>query len=334
MFPIEDQPTWTIKDSSKLDEYLRCPRSYFFRYILGWTLDMPAHDLHFGEAYHKAREWQLRNGYEDIQGAHNVFMECYRKYFDPESDSLYSPKTPTAVLNALMKFRDERYADLIDNEVVEFDGQKMLEISGTVPVDENRFLHYRMDSIIQRLEDGMIFSWDHKTTSEKYIIGRQWADQFFLSIQNGTYTHCLYCMFPTEKVLGVEFCGTGFIFLQRGSANRSGGYHATLRRVPAYKTPEQMNVWLWTVNNVLDRIERDMEQLFHCSDLDAVMMAFPMNPLSCTAFRGCAYHDYCLSWSNPLRCCEEPPIGFRTEYWNPADRPSSVKRDLKWEVKS
>lgn len=330
MMPIIEHPTWQIKDSSKLEEYLRCQRKYFYRYVLGWNLDIPAHDLHFGESYHKAREYQLANGYDDVAGAYQVFIEHYRLGFSEDTDSMYSPKTPTAVLNALLKFATEKSNDLVENEVVIIDGIKMLEISGTVPVDENRFLHYRMDSIMRRLEDGKIFSWDHKTTSEKYILGRQWADQFFLSIQNGTYTHCLYCMFPIEEVLGIEFCGTGFVYLQRGSANRPAGYHATLCRVPAYKSPDQMNSWLWTVNNLLDDIERDMNKLYHCAEGDEVMMAFPMNPTSCTDYRGCIYHDYCCSWSNPIRSCYEPPLGFKQEFWNPAERKSNVVKNLDW----
>lgn len=332
MFPIIEHPTWLIKDSSKLDEYLRCPRKYFYRYILGWDLDMPAHDLYFGESYHKAREYQLAQGYDDVEGAYQVFITHYRREFGPETDSIYSPKNPSGVLCALLNFLAERGNDLVENEVVEIDGQKMLEISGTVPVDEHRFLHYRMDSIIRRLEDDKIFSWDHKTTNEKYIVGRQWADQFFLSIQNGTYTHCLYCMFPIEQVLGIEFCGTGFTFLKRGSANRPAGYHATLRRVPAFKTPDQMNTWLWTVNNLLDEIDRDMDKLYQCTDDDEVMMAFPMNPTSCTDYRGCIYHDYCCSWSNPLRSCYEPPLGFRQDFWNPSEKESNIVKNLEWRI--
>jgi len=331
MLPINEHPTWLIHDSSKLDEYLRCPRSYFFRYILGWNLDMPAHDLLFGEAWHKGREYQLLHGYHQIDGAMEAFNNLYRQYFSQEEDNLYLPKVPAGALNAYMKFAEERYSDLVENEVVELDGVKMTEISGTVPVDEHRFLHYRIDSILGRLSDGMIFSWDHKTTTENYLNGRQWAEQFYLGVQNGTYTHCLYCMFPIEQVLGVEFCGTGFAYLQRGSANRPAGYHASFRRVPAFKTQDQMNVWLWTVNHLLDEIDRDMDRLSHCSDNDEVLMSFCMNPTSCTDFRGCAYHDFCLSWPNPLRCCEEPPLGFKEEFWNPAEIQTSVKKNLTWE---
>ena len=329
-FPLEEKPTWAIKDSSKIDDFLACPRKYFYAHILGWRMDIPAHDLWFGSCWHIAREYQLLHGYDDVQGAYNAFLTEYRKMFEPETDALYVPKTPTAVLNALMKFAEERGSDLVDNEVVFLDGTPMTEISGTVPVDEKRVLHYRLDDIMRRLSDGRIFSWDHKTTTEKYIKNRMWAEQFHLGIQNGTYTHCLYCLFPIDEVLGVEFCGTGFEFLQRGSKNRSAGYHCTFNRIPAFKTPEQMNVWLWTVNDILDNIEREMDRLFHCSENDPVLMSFPMNPGSCTDYRGCPYHDYCLSWSNPLQQCYEPPLGFRTEFWDPSQMKTTNKKNLTW----
>jgi len=137
--------------------------------MLGWRLDIPEHDLVFGDAFHHAREHQLLFGYDDIPGAYQAFLNVYRKEFDPESDSLYAPKNPTGIMHSLMQFASERSRDLIDNEVVELDGKKMTEIAGTVPIDEKRVLHYRMDSIMRRREDGMIFSWDHKTTSGKWI---------------------------------------------------------------------------------------------------------------------------------------------------------------------
>ena len=329
-FPLTHHSTWDIRDSSKLDDWLACPRKYFYAHILGWKLDIPAQDLHFGQAWHVAREYQLLNGYDDVAGAYDTFINCYREKFDPETDAIYRPKDPTGALNALTTFAEERAMDLNENSVVKLDGVKMTEISGRVPVSESRALHYRMDSIMQRNEDGMIFSWDHKTTSGKYINGRQWGEQFYLGIQNGTYTHCLYCMFPIEQVLGIEFCGTGFEFLMRGSKGRSAGYHATLRRVPAFKTPEQMNVWLWNVNCILDAIEIEMERLHHCHEEDTVLMSFPMNPKSCTDYRGCPYHDFCLAWQNPLRQCYEPPLGFITEFWDPSAMNTTNKKDLEW----
>ncbi len=331
-FPLVEHPSWSRKASSKLYDYIRCHRYYFYHYLLGWTLDLPAQDLVFGDAFHRAREHQLLFGYHDIPGAYEAFILVYRKEFPPETDAIYQPKTPTAVLNALQNFAMLYSRALEENEVVEIDGKKMTEIAGTVPVDERRVLHYRMDSIMRRQTDQMIFSWDHKTTTGKWIHDTRWDNELFLSIQNGTYTHCLYCMFPIEQVLGVEFVKTGFEYLQRGSANRPAGYYSTTRRVPAFKTPDQMNTWLWTVNDILDEMERDMDRLSHSSEADEVLMAFRMNPKSCTNYRGCEFHDYCLAWQNPLRRCQEPPIGFIERWWNPAEREATVKKDLTFQI--
>ena len=317
-------PTWNTLDASKMSCANDCWRQFFYQYILGWRPDSPAHDLHFGQSWHHAREHQLIHGYDDVPGAYTAFINCYREKFPESTDDLYRPKDPTAVAMALTKFAYERKSDLQDNKLL------FSEVSGKVPIDDKRFLHYRMDSVLERKEDGKIFSWDHKSATEKSMNYRWWADNFFLSLQNGTYTHCLYCMYPIEQVIGIEFCGTAFGYLTRGSSARAQGYHITFKRVPAWKTPEQMNAWLWTVNDLYDKFEDEMDKLDRCKDSDPVLMSFPMNPGSCSKYFGCPYFDYCLSWPNPLRSCEEPPLGFKTEFWDPSAQETTNKKDLEW----
>jgi hypothetical protein len=293
-------------------------------------MDQPAHDTHFGACWHIAREHQLIHGYDDIAGAMTKAMAEYRKEFPPETDAFYLPKTPSAILAGLITFAEQHKIDEREFEVVEIDGVKMTEISGTVPISDKRILHYKMDCILRSLETSKIRSRDHKTTSGKWIHDTRWDEELYLSIQNGTYTHCLYCMFPIEEVEGVEFVKTGFEYLERGSKNRSAGYHATTRYIPAFKTPQQMNVWLWNVNSWLDQIDFEMERLFHCNEEDDVLMAFPLNPKSCTAYKGCPYHEFCLAWSNPLQRVYQPPLGFRVEYWDPREMKTTNKRNLEW----
>jgi hypothetical protein len=187
-----------------------------------------------------------------------------------------------------------------------------------------------MDSVLRRKEDDRIFSWDHKSATERSMNYPWWEKNFFLGLQNGTYTHCLYCMYPIEQVIGVEFCGTSFGYLKRGSSKRPAGYDINFKRVPAWKTPEQMNVWLYTVNDLYDRLEDEMDKLDGCKDSDAVLQAFPMNPGTCSKYFGCEFHDYCMSWENPLRQCHEPPLGFKQEFWNPADMETTNKINLKF----
>lgn len=320
-FPIEPHPTWDFKDPSKMSTFLTCKRKFFYEYLLGWRHEIQSHDAYFGEAWHKAREHMLLHGYDDTLGAYEAFEQHYRLEYDEESDDMHRPKTPEGVLMALMEFPKVYNHDLDDNRV------HYTEISGTVPVDEKRVMHFRMDSVLERVSDGMIWSMDHKTTKR---FSRQWEDYFFLSLQTGTYTHCLYCMYPIDRVKGVEYCGTCFEFLQRASKISPAGYRISFKRVPAWKTPEQMNSWLWEINDLLDDLEREMDRLYHCSDDDRVMMAFPRNPESCTKYFGCIFHDFCMSWSNPLQHCFDIPLGFRLEYWDPAAMETTNKKELKW----
>lgn len=314
MNQVQEDKTWQIKDSSKLTTYLECPRKYFYEYILGWRIDKPEHDLWFGECWHMAREHQLINGYSDISGAYRAFINHYRTEFPPETDDIYRPKDPIAVAFALEKFALERSSDLEENELL------YTEVSGTVPVDDKRVLHYRMDSILRNRETGKIFSWDHKSAKR---FSNSWSNKFYLSLQNGTYTHCLYCMYPIEEVIGVEFCGTSFNY-----AKRAQTYTIGFERVPAWKTPEQMSVWLWSTLIILDNIERETDKLLHCQESDQVLTAFPMNPTSCSNYWGCKFHDYCISWSNPIRYCAEPPLGFKTSFWDPSAMETTNKMDL------
>jgi len=141
-------------------------------------------------------------------------------------------------------------------------------------------------------------------------------------------------MYPDEMkaglIKGVEFCGTQFEYLKRGSKARPAGYHIDIKRVSAWKEPRQMNVWLWNMVDLLDELDRDMERLAECKESDSVMMAFRQNPGNCTNYWGCMFHDYCMSWDNPLQQCFEPPLGFREEFWDPREMETTNKMKLEW----
>jgi len=323
-YPIPYNSAWDIMDSTKLkDDFQTCERKYFYRHLLGWKSSLPNNDLTFGEAAHKAKEYLWLHGYsnESIKGAFEEFLRVYRPVFPEDTDEIYGGKTPDGWLQAMIGYVD-KYAD-------DFDKYEVLytEIAGTVPVDEKRVLHFRMDSVLEEKSSGRKVSMDLKTKGSSFS-GKNamvWENSHLLSIQNGTYTHCLYCLYPEEEVKGMIFDGVG---VWRTKTEYKTDYF----RASAYLSPRQMNVWLWEVIDILDRMEFEMERLASCKDSDEIMMAFPRRTENCTKyFRLCPYHDFCLTWSNPLQHCFEPPIGFEIDFWNPSTREETASKVVRLE---
>ena len=307
MIPTE-HPSWKIFDSSKVQEFQTCPRKYFYRYILGWTSEYPNNHLVFGSAIHKALEHLLLNGYESksISDAFDLFLEEYRSEFNEETDELFTPKVPERVLPALVE-----YCDYYKNDFEEFD-VLFTEVAGTVPLADDRVMHFRQDAICRKKSTGEIFSLEHKTLGA--TPSQRWAEQWDLKTQIGTYTHVLYCLFPREEVFGVVVNALGFLKTK-----------FRFLRHPVRKTEESMNVWLWNTLYWLDQIHWHTALLKDCSEDDPVLRAFPMNTESCTKYYGCPFKDFCSAWPNPLQHCDEPPSGFKVEWWNPLEEPSRHK---------
>jgi hypothetical protein len=310
---IQPHETWNIHDSSKIETYMSCPRKYFYQYVLGWREDKPSEHLIFGEAWHLAMEHMLIHGYtqEAILAGYMLLEHKYREAFNEETDDQRFPKVPGMGLMGLVEYAKEY--EPIDK------GEECLytEIAGSVPVLREKRLNFRMDSIIRKA-DSLIISREHKTAGS---FSRQWIDQWKLKIQLGTYLHVLYCLYKADEVWGVQINGAAF---QKGK--KSAGeikFHRELVR----KTPEMMEDWICTVMYWLDRIEEDFSLLLgECTENDTVLRAFTKNPTACTDYFGCEYMDLCLAWANPLRHIFDLPIGFHTEYWNPADYQLTAKK--------
>jgi hypothetical protein len=177
------------------------------------------------------------------------------------------------------------------------------EACGAVPVANDRLIHFKQDAVLR--DERGVFSREHKTGSRA---GRQWIDQWALSMQVGTYTHALYCMYPADQVWGVEINGTIF---QKSKID--------FVRVPCRSSLKMLNAWLIDVNRWIDRIHEDIDILMNeDNESNAAMRAFSRNPKSCTDYYGCEYHPFCLSWPNPLQnVYDAPPIGYFQEYWDP-----------------
>lgn len=307
--PLVQVPSWDVIDSSKLSAFMDCPRRFFYEYVLGWRSENKNNHLIFGHAWHKAMEHMLLHGYSqpEILRAYELFELDYRQHFGPETDELYEPKSPFNAFRALAA-----YALQYASDMYEF-GTKYTEIGGRIMLSDKYHLHFRMDSV-NETKDKMPMSLEHKTTGSA---SRQWADQWSLSLQVGTYTHVLKCMFPDAETVLVVVNGTVF---QKTKID--------FKRVNCYKRDQHMQVWLNNTLSWIEQVRNEYQCLANCTDDDSVMLAFPMNTGSCTKYFGCPYHVYCCAWPNPLQRCEDPPTGIIIEHWNPMDEEVKLKVEV------
>jgi len=304
-YPIPYHPTWEVVDPSKLDDYIRCPRQYFYEHMLGWKGEAPNNHLEFGQAWHLAMEHLLLNGYgaESIWEAQQLLEQHYRQNFPEELDELFEPKTPDRAVLALVEYT-KKYKNDFDNIEVLY-----TEIAGTVPISDSKVMFFRMDDILRHRKEGYYFSFEHKTRGGTY--SNQWAIQWPLSTQIGTYIHSLYCLYPQDQVRGVMVNGAFF--------KKTKSPLFEFERIPVWKLPHQMQTWYETTSHWVRSLEEDTTLLSYENDRQNIMRSFPMRPVSCSDFFGCPFHDFCLAWPNPLQHCDVPPLGFKIDFWDPRD---------------
>ena len=309
---IQPHPTWDILDSSKLTTYMECPRKFFYRYMLGWRPDWPNNHLIFGSAWHLAMEHLLINGHsnESVAEAQILCGEFYRKYFPPDTDELYEPKT---LLNAFSSIED--YAKHYAPEEREYE-VLYTELAGLVLVSPERTMVFKCDAILRDLVTGAICGRDHKTSQRRY---NNWGEHWILSTQMLTYLHALYCLYPDSETLKMWVRCSFFYSIQK----KTGLYRPTeFADHPIDKSLSQMETWLTNINTYIDQLDDDMRVLQQQTTDDYVMQAFPMRTTSCFNYgRQCEFFDFCNAWSNPITRCEQTPIGFNVEWWDPMARP-------------
>jgi len=326
-YPIPAHLTWNIQDSTKIKCFMECPRKYFFEYTLGWRLDRPNIHLIFGSAWHEALAYLYINGFDKAnikEAFYNHFLPYYRTYIDPDDDEIYTPKTPARAYLALAYYSTMREKFMQDYEIVYHEDKPMVEIGGTVNLTEDHTISFKMDTIIKNRHG--ISALEHKTGSNTW----NWSLQWYLSMQIGTYNHVLNCLYPPEDVRGVIIDGT---FFKKTKDNpktdaKDPFRHFDFMEIPIYHNDSIMNQWLNNAIMWLDMIDFNLSSLVEESDSKPIMQAFPMNTTGCANWFGCQYHDFCRAWANPLQHSEEPPIGFKIDFWNPLEEPIKVSLEI------
>ena len=324
-YPVPIHSTWNTQDASKIQLMMRCPRRYFYKYVLGWQISQPNIHLIFGSAWHEAMAHLLMTDYSipNVMIAYEKLRTYYRQYFSEDDDEIYSPKKPERALMALAAYAKHYAGD--EFEVMEHEGQKMVEIAGTVAITPDMDLSFRQDSILQ--DSRGIFSREHKTASSLW----NWDEQWYLSTQVGTYHFVLESLYPSEEVAGVQMNAVAFKRTKDNAKldEKNPGRHFDFMRVNIYKQPEQMQLWYNNTIWWLELIKMNFNELANCSDSDSALFCFPQNPTDCSSYgRTCQYADFCRFWANPLQHLDRLPIGMEIDFWDPLKEEAQVELNI------
>lgn len=294
---ILKNPIWDVLDSSKLEEYMACPRRAFYRYILGWRKEQKSYHLTFGSAWHALMEHLLITGYRDMPGAIEAFEKVYWAEITEKEDAENDPKNMANAVKAAVAY--------VQKYNVEDVGCKVLftEVAGSVPLTSEYNIHFKIDSILQD-QFGRYFSLEHKTASS---LGRQFIDKWILAIQPNAYNHALYSIFPQEQVYGVYINGTAF-FKKKPPE---------FIRVPVRRDIEMLNAWYVNIIEWVEDYFTDIEKLMQADEDAHTLSCFKQNTTACTDYFGCQYHDFCIAWANPLQHIDQVPLGYIVEHWDP-----------------
>lgn len=308
--PVPDKREfWSVLDSTKLQCYARCPRKYFFEYVLGWASDGISNHLVFGKSWHEALEYLYKNRLQlsEIPRAYEIFMQCYREELPENTDDWFKGKSPNRIPQALVEYCQTHASDVYEWEIL------ATEIGGQVPISDIRMLALKMD-IVARNKDNLIFGVEHKTGSQA---GRTWEMQWSTSIQIGTYLHALAASYTDRADMARILVNGAFFYVK----------DTKYVRLWQQRVGWAMINWLDTVNNLYSMIEDDFERLTTCEDGHTTLESFYMNPTACTDYGGCSFFDLCIGIGNPLRYCQKelPITGYKYRWWNPLE---DIKNNL------
>lgn len=245
-----------------------------------------------------------------LQSYYNACLKYYQVYYKEHKDKANRPKSPGDAILAFTHYILTHGHESESREVLH------TEVSGTVPIDDRRVLHFRIDAILK--DELGVFIQEHKTLSRK---SNQWINKWYLKTQVGTYLHVLHMLFPEGQIKGLEING---MCLYENETPAHGKQEVI--RVHVDRNKESMAAWLWNTKHWYDLIEWNLERLKEASPGDDILSCFPMNTEHCDHYFGCMFEPYCRLWPNPLKHCGEPPPGFKVDWWNPADREKVAKK--------
>lgn len=306
--PIPAHKSWECLDSTKVQEFMTCPRKFLFKYMMGLSEREGNIHLVHGEAWHRGMQALLERGYTkegliDAIARYELYFEQH--YTRGTWTDLY-PKNPGGAREAfssyIEKYKDEdsKY-ELIHTEIV-----------GPVLIKRDREMWFRIDAILRNMETGKVRILEHKTASRN-----NGFESWVLKTQTNLYQHVLNCLYDPSEIEGLIVNTTVF-------HKKSPHEHI---RTPLRTPLDMMRAFITHLNGVVDRIEENTLLLEQSTPDDPVLLPFPPCTESCTKWgRMCEFWDVCIAYPNPLKLFEGGSQWFEVRHWDPRTMSESGQR--------
>lgn len=308
-----------LYDNTRLSDYRRCPRYYYFRHVRHWTTDAPALALIFGGAWHAAMDviWaELPNGTPRLKVAAmaSVAFDQYwveagmppPEEIDYALEQQLAPRTPRGAQEMILGYIEARGPALErgDFDVACIERPFMVPLSET---DEGLFYIGKIDKTVRRRD--RLLGIEHKTTTAYSKSGKfrsTFLDSFSPNSQVYGYVFALTMMYG-ERVQGV--------WVDAALVHK---VEEAFTFIPVEIRRNQLDMWLWETRSWIERLEQDLAALERVDPRSPHMGAFPRNTNSCFDFnKSCTYLDQCKAWPNPHG--KPTPPGFIEQPWDPVD---------------
>lgn len=323
--------TLRLYDNTRLSDYKRCPRFYFFRHVMDWTSTGERRTpLVFGSSWHTAmdRLWEEtaartpRN--QVIDSAYGAFIKTWIKdgmpppsEIDLSASEQLMPRTPARALEMLEHYYEKRQNFIQQVEILAIERPFAVPLS---PTDDTLFYVGRIDKIVKP-DKSSIRGIEHKTTTsfrlndrKEQTIAGNFKASFSPNSQVDGYLYALNLLYPAARV---------DVYVDAALVHKLG---EDIAFIPEERKPAMLDMWLWETHDWIAKIEADNAKLAECSEADDYMAAFGKDTRACWDFNAsCPYLDLCKARPNPLTWGSEAPQGYEVKHWDPLDHIGTPK---------
>ena len=296
-------------DNTRVSAYKTCPRSYFLRHVLHWTLEGEnRHALIFGSSWHNGQDviWEYGSKLSlDLlpELAYKAFVKTWTEAGLPESIPLeqqakFGPRTPGIAYEMFFEYVQARRKMIQGSEILGIERPFAVPIPGL----DNVFYIGKLDKAI--VYNGRKIILEHKTTTA-YAVDGNFRDDYVQS------------WYSSSQVKGYEFGGhltfDGVDEVWVDAALVHKKIHNAFKFIPVSHGKLMIKEWVETTRQWIYEI---INEEFSYEENGLLPSIFKKNEESCFGKYGtCPFLEICKNHPDPTQI--PVPPGFKVEKWEP-----------------